>query len=190
MALRDSRPSFAIRQSGNAPAMPGGVLHGLPLRPPSLAWDGQRYTGSRLLAFDAPAAQALPGVVAVMRREHYIGVVAVTAVLARQAVDSLYPVWRQVSDPTDKSGVPDSAAHRSTASDPQAYVWHLPARASDAGLAATAWCLQDRATVWAPCSEPRQQAGTRFGQGDAARGAVEEPDTKLGFQAADGFAER
>ena len=161
MALRDSRPSFAIRQSGNAPAMPGGVLHGLPLRPPSLAWDGQRYTGSRLLAFDAPAAQALPGVVAVMRREHYIGVVAVTAVLARQAVDSLYPVWRQVSDPTDKSGVPDSAAHRSTASDPQAYVWHLPARASDAGLAATAWCLQDRATVWAPCSEPRQQAVLR-----------------------------
>ena len=161
MAPQESRLSYAIRQSGNRPAMPAGVLHGLPLRPPMLRWDGRRYTGSRLEAFDAPAAQALPGVVAVMRREHYIGVVAVTAVLARQAVDSLCPVWRQASGLADKDGVPDSA-HRSAESGAQAsYVWRLPARASDAGIAATAWCAQDRATVWAPCPEPRQQAVMR-----------------------------
>jgi len=161
MARQDSRPPYAIRQSGNTPAMPDGVLHGLPLRPPALHWDGQRYTGARLQSFDAPAAQALPGVVAVVRREHYIGVVAATAVLARQAVDSLYPVWRQASGPADRSGAPGPAAHRPAESGAQSYVWHLPARASGTGIAATAWCAQDRATVWAPCPEPRQQAVMR-----------------------------
>jgi nicotinate dehydrogenase subunit B len=159
MALQDPRSRIAMPQSGNAPAMPDGVLHGLPLRPPALHWDGQRYTGSRLQHFEAPPAQALPGVVAVVRREHYIGVVAVAAMLARQAVDSLYPVWRQVESPAGKSGA--ATAHRTVESDAAPYVWHLPARASDIGIAATAWCTEDRATVWAPCPEPRQRAVMR-----------------------------
>jgi nicotinate dehydrogenase subunit B len=161
MALQDSQPLSALSQHGSTPAMPDGVLHGLPLRPPALRWDGRRYTGPRLQAFDAPAAQALPGVVAVMRREHYIGVVAVTAVLARQAADSLYPVWQETPDPADGHGVSAPTAHRFAESGTQPYVWHLPARASGTGLAATAWCAGDRAAVWVPCPEPRQQAVMR-----------------------------
>ncbi|MGN6581825.1 MAG: c-type cytochrome [Bordetella sp.] len=166
MALQDSgshdtRPALAAEHARTQPAMPDGVLHGLPLRPPSLHWDGQRYTGALLQAFDAPAAQTLPGVVAVMQRGHYIGVVAVTAGLARQAVDSARPVWQRSAVQADGNGAPGLSSSRSAESGARSYVWQLPARAADAGVAVTAWCLGDRVCVWAPCPAPRGQAVMR-----------------------------
>ena len=38
-------------------------------------------------------------------------------------------------------------------------------------------------------TEAIEQPGTRFGWGDAARGAVEQPDAEAGFEPAHGFAE-
>ncbi len=125
--------------STRLPARPEGVLHGVPLRPPAMRWDGRHYGGSRLLSLDVPGA--LPGVVEVVQRQSFVGVVAVSAVLARQAADTLQPVWQ----------APEAAAGRAAPTpDAPAYVWQVPARSAGDGAAAVAWCVGGQATVWAP----------------------------------------
>ncbi|WYX09010.1 hypothetical protein WJ978_25550 [Achromobacter xylosoxidans] len=77
-----------------AVAPPSELLHGLALRPPEAAWDGSRYRGSALDSVRLDEARAQAGVVAVVRRENFAGVVAVTPLHARQALASLAPAWR------------------------------------------------------------------------------------------------
>jgi CO/xanthine dehydrogenase Mo-binding subunit len=78
-----------------------GMLHGRVLRPPSYRATLQR--------FDAAAARALPGVVAVVQENNFIGVVAAReeqAVRAVQAVAKL-AVWQEVDDLPDAAALPD-----------------------------------------------------------------------------------
>ena len=75
--------------AGNAPALPSDLLHGLALRPPVAAWDGLRYRGSVPLHARLQDAQAMAGVVAAVQRGHFLGVVAVAPVHARQAAAGL-----------------------------------------------------------------------------------------------------
>lgn len=65
---------------------PSDLLHGLALRPPAAGWDGTRYRGSALDSVRLEEGRAQAGVVAVLRREHFVGVVAVTPQHARQAL--------------------------------------------------------------------------------------------------------
>ena len=70
--------------AGHTPALPSDLLHGLALRPPVAAWDGLRYRGSVPLHARLQDAQAMAGVVAAVQRGHFLGVVAVAPVHARQ----------------------------------------------------------------------------------------------------------
>ena len=82
-----------MSQAASAPALPSDLLHGLALRPPVAAWDGLRYRGSVPLHARLQDAQAMAGVVASVQRGHFLGVVAVAPVHARQAAASLAPAW-------------------------------------------------------------------------------------------------
>ena len=83
--------------SGNAclpAALPPDLLHGIALRPPELAWDGTRYRGSQLLGARLAEVRTRAGVVAVVQHTHFVGVVAVSPLYARQAAVDLAPVWQ------------------------------------------------------------------------------------------------
>ena len=70
-----------------------GLLHGAILRPP--------YWGARLTRLDAAAAEALPGVVKIVRKEDFVGVVAETEKTARDAVTLLQAEWDGQADVDD-----------------------------------------------------------------------------------------
>ncbi|MGE4438226.1 c-type cytochrome [Achromobacter sp.] len=123
---------------------PSELLHGLALRPPDAAWDGSRYRGSRLDSVRLDDARAQAGVVAVVRREHFAGVVAVTPLHARQALASLAPAWRGAGRPAYAG--PPAAVTAPVAE--REYLWQ-PAEAG-ASARVAAWCLDGRLTLWLP----------------------------------------
>ncbi|MDL5037073.1 c-type cytochrome [Comamonas resistens] len=138
-----------MSQAASAPALPSDLLHGLALRPPVAAWDGLRYRGSVPLHARLQDAQAMAGVVASVQRGHFLGVVAVAPVHARQAAASLAPAWdnrqeaKAASVPllADKADLPDSGR----------YIWRMAGAMSCEGVARTAvWCLDGHASIWLP----------------------------------------
>jgi len=129
--------------AGLPAVQPSDVLHGIALRPPELAWDGQRYRGSRLLSARLSEAGALAGVVATVQRAQFVGVVAVTPLYARQAAADLAPVWQAV----DAGEMP-----RMSASDSEQirYGLRLPSAEPRGGVRVTAWSVDGHAGVWLP----------------------------------------
>ncbi|WP_241136731.1 c-type cytochrome [Achromobacter insuavis] len=124
---------------------PSDLLHGLALRPPAAGWDGTRYRGSALDSVRLDDARAQAGVVAAVRREHFVGVVAVTPQHARQALACMAPVWRGdgPSPREDRAGRADGNPD----DDPE-YQWRPADTASGARVAA--WRLEGRLTLWLP----------------------------------------
>lgn len=120
---------------------PSDLLHGLALRPPAAGWDGTRYRGSALDSVRLEEGRAQAGVVAVLRREHFVGVVAVTPQHARQALACMAPVWRGEGPPPREAGPEGSDEDRE-------YLWRPADTASGARVAA--WCLDGRLTLWLP----------------------------------------
>lgn len=120
---------------------PSDLLHGLALRPPAAGWDGTRYRGSALDSVRLEEGRAQAGVVAVLRREHFVGVVAVTPQHARQALACMAPVWRSEGPPPREEGPEGSDENRE-------YLWRPADAASGARVAA--WCLDGRLTLWLP----------------------------------------
>lgn len=98
--------------AGFAVAPPADLLHGLALRPPLAGWDGTRYRGSVLDSVRLDEGRAQAGVVAVVRREHFVGVVAVTPLHARQALASMEPAWRGDGRPAHEDPAQPSARPR------------------------------------------------------------------------------
>ncbi|EPD36878.1 MULTISPECIES: cytochrome c [Delftia] len=144
--------------AGHTPALPSDLLHGLALRPPVAAWDGLRYRGSVPLHARLKDAQAMAGVVAAVQRGHFLGVVAVAPVHARQAAASLAPAWddrqeaRAASAPraADRADRADKAG-KADLPDAGRYVWRMAAPVSCEGAArAAVWCLDGHASVWLP----------------------------------------
>ncbi|WP_336727084.1 c-type cytochrome [Achromobacter ruhlandii] len=142
--------------SAGAIAPPSDLLHGLTLRPPAARWDGTRYRGSALDSVNLGEARAQAGVVAVVRREHFVGVVAVTPAHARQALACMAPVWRGDGPPArEETAAPleeNSDGHRE-------YLWRSAETASGARVAA--WCLDGRLTLWLPPPAAASQAWLR-----------------------------
>ncbi|MBU4612036.1 c-type cytochrome [Achromobacter sp. GG226] len=131
------------RTAGQALEQPSHALHGAVLVPPVLAWDGQRYAGSTLVSVTLDAARAMPGVAAVVREQHFAGVVAVSALHARQALDALAPVWQS-------SGRASRAiAPAVTDAD---YTWQVMPTTGEGAV--TAWCVPGRVAVWLPAGHP------------------------------------
>lgn len=139
----------ALRSAGAGlpEALPGDVLHGLALRPPEAGWDGQRYRGSELASVRLAEARSMAGVVAAVRRGHFVGVVAVSPLYARQAADSLAPVWQS------------PAGHRAAAAcggaaGAAAYTWRMAPSPAAAGVRVAAWSLPGQTRVWLPPCPP------------------------------------
>ena len=123
--------------AGHTPALPSDLLHGLALRPPVAAWDGLRYRGSVPLHARLQDAQAMAGVVAAVQRGHFLGVVAVAPVHARQAAAGLAPAWddRQEARAASAPRAADRADKADKADLPDAgrYVWRMAAPVSCEG---------------------------------------------------------
>lgn len=122
------------------------LLHGVTLRPPSLSWNGTAYTGPRLSQTNAEAALGTPGVVDVVIRHDFIGIIASQPGQALQARSRLQPAWSlPVSSPgaidtTQKPGQSnDQTAANATGPKGQAfshaYSWPSPAQQ------AAAWAI-------------------------------------------------
>lgn len=69
------------------------LLHGITLRPPFLSWDGSAYTGPRLTQANTETALGTPGVVTVVIRHDFIGIIASQPGQALQARSRLQPAW-------------------------------------------------------------------------------------------------
>ena len=78
-----------------------GMLHGRVLRPPSYR--------ATLKTFDEAAARALPGVVAVVHENNFIGIVAMREEQAVKAVQALAKTttWNECADLPDEAAMPD-----------------------------------------------------------------------------------
>ncbi len=142
---------LAFARSGLPAALPADLLHGLMLKPPVVRWDGARYVGSALQSARVADVGGQAGVVAVVQRVHFLGVVAVTPLYARQAAAALAPVWQ---DPrTAHAGYLDSASAQ----------YRVQAQASHAQAATgvTVWSLNAYAAVWLPACPAAVQAIVR-----------------------------
>ena len=138
MSFPVDRPAQAVQ------SLPEGLLWGLTLRPPQTAWDGRRHLGSRLAGSRREAVAAQAGVVAVVQRQDFLGVVAVSALYARQAAADLSPVWQPPTGP---------GARRAAEAGPADYAWQLPPDPAAPAAQVAVWCLDGRVGVWLPpCS--------------------------------------
>ncbi len=148
----------------NIPALPSELLHGLALRPPVAAWDGLHYRGSVPAHARLDQAQAMAGVVAAVQREHFLGVVAVAPVHARQALASLVPVWQDGQTALPHRPVSHSPGSQESheSIDTGRYVWRMAGAGAGCGTArVAAWCLDGHASLWLPPCEAdvRQMIG-------------------------------
>ncbi|MDX3893424.1 c-type cytochrome [Pusillimonas sp.] len=140
--------------SSIAPPSAVELLHAVTLRPTDIAWNGSSYTGARLSHLDAEAARGTPGVVDVVVRKDFVGIIASQPGQARQARTRLQPGW---AVPVAAPGVPaadtGSATGRETAAPSQSegrlsrtYSWPAPQQQ------APAWAIAqysgDALVVW------------------------------------------
>ncbi|WP_254924328.1 c-type cytochrome [Bordetella genomosp. 4] len=132
----------------------GGLLHGALLRPPRVLWDGRRYRGATVADLDTSSAQVLPGVVRVVQLAEFVGVVAVSAMLARQALDGLDVKWQFPGSSMRGTESPSQISSTTAASTSEglSYVWSVAEHPATDGQGATVWCTDSHATAWLPCA--------------------------------------
>lgn len=137
----------------------GGLLHGALLRPPRVLWDGRRYRGASLADIDTSIAQILPGVVRVVHLADFVGVVAISAMLARQALDGLDVKWQFPAASMRETESPSQISSATTASTSEglSYVWRAAEHPATDGQGATVWCTDSHATAWLPCAATCQR---------------------------------
>jgi nicotinate dehydrogenase subunit B len=71
-----------------------GMLHGRVVRPPYAGMDGGDFVGTSLIAADAQSVAHLPGIVAVVTRADFIGIVAENEEIAELAMHLLKVEWK------------------------------------------------------------------------------------------------
>ncbi|CAM4188130.1 c-type cytochrome [Bordetella muralis] len=137
----------------------GGLLHGALLRPPRVLWDGRRYRGASVADIDTSSAQVSPGVVRIVRLADFVGVVAISAMLARQALDGLDVKWQFPAASMRETESPSQIASATTASTSEglSYVWSAAEHPATDGQGATVWCTDSHATAWLPCAAAYQR---------------------------------
>tara|TARA_R110000850_G_scaffold277152_1_gene424967 strand:- start:111396 stop:114194 length:2799 start_codon:yes stop_codon:yes gene_type:complete len=125
-----SRPSSIETDKQNlAPPSAARLLHGVVLRPDQLLWDGRHYTGPTPVKVHADGARHVPGVVAVVIRQSFIGVVASQPGQAQHAKSQIHVQWSRPVTDTPKSlpGAPVTQSARSYQyqTDTQAASWAI-----------------------------------------------------------------
>lgn len=90
----------------DVPPLPVGaaLLHGAVARPPHMDWNVTPPQAARLLHCDAEAVRALPGIVAVVVRASFVGIVATSAQAAAQGVERLALRWSAPPKPKPAAG--------------------------------------------------------------------------------------
>jgi nicotinate dehydrogenase subunit B len=141
------------------------LLFGRVVRPPRILWDHRPARSAKLVSVDANAARALPGVVDVVVRGNFIGVVACSDGAARRAAASLRVKWSLPQSGTSSArpagqetlaergdvGAAMRDARRAVAG---AYRWPLKPAPVDDACRAIADCRGNAATVWAATAAP------------------------------------
>ena len=149
-----------MSEAQGAPPLPDGasLLFGAVVRPPHIAWDVMPPRSAQLLHVDQAAARASAGVVDVVVRGNFVGVVATSAQAAEQGAARLRLRWSAPSVEARRGKVPANVvviAERGEPGDVGAggivvdatYRWPLTPPASASGWA-IADCRGDTLTVW------------------------------------------
>lgn len=104
------------------------TLHGVTLRPPLMRWDGQAYTGARLVRLDATEASQITGVAAIVQRQNFVGVVASQPQQARRACSLLDAQWQTpiASQAATALDAPDKLTAAPATDFARAYTWQTP----------------------------------------------------------------
>lgn len=132
----------------------GAVLHAVTIRPPTLHWDGLTCCSSQLQHIDTNAALQVPGVIRVVVKGNFIGVIASQLTQARHASAQLAVHWQQPAPshdqtPNGKTLVPDTLC---AGSPRYTYQWTPPADP------APAWAIAQHhgsaMTLWADTPYP------------------------------------
>src|SRR5690606_27486616 len=84
----------------------------------------------------------------------FVGVVAVSAMLARQALDGLDVTWQFPGSSMRGTESPSQISSTTTASTSEglSYVWSAAEHPATDGQGATVWCTDSHATAWLPCA--------------------------------------
>lgn len=159
----------AMQTIGGADLSPpsgGDVLVGLVLRPPALQWNGQRYTGARLLSLDESAVLGLPGLLRVVTDGNFVGVVALGADIASQALvrlgaewsaasnaDTAQTVWRtqvdaQTGANAETVGATPATSQPAASAGAHEHAYRWPDASDAGGTWAVAWWHGDGLSVW------------------------------------------
>ncbi|MBB3008447.1 c-type cytochrome [Cupriavidus alkaliphilus] len=133
------------------------------LTPPGLRWVGGEPLAARLLHAERDAALALPGIRAVVVRNSFAGVAAVSATQAADAARALRARWsgppRAGATPAARHtlaqrGDAADALEHARASHTQHYQWPLAGSRDDACCTVVADWRDGTLTVWLPATRP------------------------------------
>ncbi len=129
------------------------LLFGAVARPVEVAWEVAGNPAPRLLQVDAGSAERLPGVVRVVARESFVGVVARTPVAARYAAGALKLQWAPL--PRGNATVDPSPVVGAQGAASVLYRWPLRPKASAARVVAQLRRSPEgaRLHVWAPLED-------------------------------------
>ena len=132
--------SIATGRKDLAPPGSAQLLHGVVLRPDQLLWDGRQYAGPTPTEVHADGARNVPGVVAVVVRHSFIGVIASQPGQAQHARSQIHVQWTQPLEDTDSASdtpVTQSARSYQYQNNAQAPGWAI---AQFNGTTLTVWC--------------------------------------------------
>jgi nicotinate dehydrogenase subunit B len=138
--------------------MGAALLHGALARPPQIDWHASPPRSARLLHVDADAVRAMPGIIDVVVRADFVGVIAVSAQSAAHGVARLGLRWSAPPPQKPTTGAPLPVAVLAERGDVDqagavtveaAYRWPL-APPLDCNTWATARVDEEGLMVWAP----------------------------------------
>ncbi len=79
------------------------VRYGVIVRPPNYRWNGERFESAHLVSVDSASVASLPGQVDVVVEGNFVGVVAESLAVARDAAKQLQIEWQTVpSEPNER----------------------------------------------------------------------------------------
>ncbi|MGE6607097.1 c-type cytochrome [Halomonas sp. NPDC076908] len=93
-------------QEDNGEGLPSQLTHvryGVVVRPPYYHWNGERFESAHLLSVDSASVALLPGQVDVVVEGNFVGVVAESLAVARDAAKQLQIEWQTVLSEPNKA---------------------------------------------------------------------------------------
>lgn len=162
----------AITTSTGLTELPPDTLYGIALRPPVLEWDGLHYQGSVLQHWDVSSVAALPGVIACVQQQHFVGLVASSSTHAHQAAETVRPIWGKPPQPLAQQTISDAASAQTNS-----YVWHGSPAPSVLDAVVTVWVTSQQVTVWLPLPHAHIQSVLL----EELRGLLQQPALTVQF---------